>query len=253
MNKAMEIGDLIGGGWPILVGFLAVVIVAFIGYRLWRGKSKGLSMPSIKLFGQKPKNQPGEVDVPIAPKANGKVYLYDALIFRKNMRYQKPVKATDIRGDEYPLPRLLNKKNVVILEELEQKPAEQIVAHPAVQPAPLNNRKVKVPVTYKGALEYLEMVGGDGKAEEASATPLSLPVAQTQYKEFQPQRLPEKYQHMTPSWLYRKLHWKDKVEFLRIPPDQGMGKVKIGMMVVVIAIFALVILLTLLSSVGGKS
>ena len=63
------------------------------------------------------------------------------------------------------------------------------------------------------------------------------------YEGWQPQEIPAAYRHMTPHWLWRRIHWEEQAKIARVKPSGLSPGLKIGAAIVVIVLGILVIFL----------
>lgn len=89
-----------------------------------------------------------------------------------------------------------------------------------------------------------EVPGNGHKADGATVALIGTQaIVPFKYEGWQPQEIPAAYRHMTPHWLWRRIHWEEQAKIARVKPSGLSPGLKIGAAIVVIVLGILVIFL----------
>jgi hypothetical protein len=104
-------------------------------------------------------------------------------------------------------------------------------------------------------VEEKEVPGNGHKPEVATAVVVEAQVVVSpfKYEGWQPQEIPQAFGHMTPHWLWRRIHWEEQAKIARVKPTGLSPALKIGAAVVVLLLFLFVIFMFGVIIMGGGS
>lgn len=104
-------------------------------------------------------------------------------------------------------------------------------------------------------VEEKEVPGNGHKPEVATAVLVEAQVAVSpfKYEGWQPQEIPQAFGHMTPHWLWRRIHWEEQAKIARVKPTGLSPALKIGAAVAVLLLFLFVIFMFGVIIMGGGS
>lgn len=99
-------------------------------------------------------------------------------------------------------------------------------------------------------------VPGNGHKPEIATTIVAetqVAVSPFKYEGWQPQEIPSNFGHMTPHWLWRRIHWEEQAKIARVKPTGLSPALKIGAAIVVLLLFLFVIFMFGVIIMGGGS
>lgn len=205
----------------------------------------------------------------------------NAMIMAKDRRYQMPVKKSEIRDFDAIRPKMIGGKPIYILQTYKAPPPEPMAnAEPVLYVAPPKIVKMarrKYGEELAPIFQYMDaLADGNGSAVAVEEPTRAIKTARRRYgEELEPlfqyidqlhhnghkeaaavavapaylyealklRPVPEKYQDMTPNWLWRRLHWEEQAKFARVKASGLSPAIKLGAAIAVLILFAIVIFL----------